>query len=67
MKVLKDSVTIPGLGSRSMTFKLNFPEKFENEYKVVIDAIKYFIENGEQVGDVDIGNFIVEFFFRQPY
>ncbi|NPA22676.1 MAG: hypothetical protein GXO23_00050 [Crenarchaeota archaeon] len=62
MRVLKESVNIPGIGSRSVSFRFSFPEKFEREYEIVMRGIKEFIENGEQLGDVDVDNFIIEFF-----
>ncbi len=62
MKTLRENVIIPGLGSRSVMFQFNFAEKFEKEYEIIMKGIKEFIENGEQLGDIDIDNFIMEFF-----
>jgi len=62
VRTIRETVNIPGLGSRSMTFRFTFPEKFEKEHEIVLRGIKEFIENGEQLGDVDIDNFLMEFF-----
>ncbi|NPB00014.1 MAG: hypothetical protein GXO10_01430 [Crenarchaeota archaeon] len=62
MRTIRETVNIPGLGSRSMIFKFTFPEKFEKEHEIILKGIKEFIENGEQIGDIDIDNFIIEFF-----
>ncbi len=62
MKTLKEKVNIPGLGSKVVEFHFNFPEKVEKEHDIITKGIKELIEQGEQIGDIDIENFIIEFF-----
>ncbi len=64
--IVKESVNVPGLGSRSFTFEIDIPEDKQvimNEIRIIVEAVKEFIENGEQLGDVQVGDFIVEFYF----
>ncbi len=63
---IRESVNVPGLGSRSFTFEIDLPEDRQvvnNEIRIIVDAVKEFIENGEQLGDIQVGDYIIEFYF----
>jgi len=65
MFTLRESINVPDVGSRSFTIEVQIPEETQivpNEIKIVVEAIKQFIESGGEVGDVLVGqDWIVEF------
>ncbi len=65
MVTLRESLNIPDIGPRSFTIEIQIPESEQivpDETRIIIDALREFVESGGEVGDIMIGQeWIVEF------
>ena len=60
-----ENINVPGLGLRRFLIRIHIDQNklLKDELKMIKHAIKEFIENGEQIGDVDFGNYVLEFMY----
>lgn len=60
-----ENINVPGLGLRRFLIRIHIDENklLKDELKMIKHAIKEFIENGEQIGDVDFSNYVLEFMY----
>ncbi len=65
MFVLKESINVPDVGPRSFTIEVYIPDEQQvipNETRIIVNAVRQFIESGGEVGDVLVNqDWIVEF------